>query len=498
MIGLEQRTRGSLAGHVRLAGGLALALLLAGCPSPRNEPPVDAEAVDTNVMRYDSRATTPEPAPRPTEMDAPAGCDQQACSLATKDGCCPAACTASSDADCSASCGNGVVESNETCDPPGSCPSSCLNRACTTFELQGSPAQCNVRCVETAPISVCKDGDGCCPPTCNASNDKDCLVTCGNGVKEGSETCDPLASCPGQCPPMGCQLRKLVNAGTCTAECVNDAVQTKCQGGDGCCPDACNANTDSDCTAKCGNNIKEPGEACDGDCPTSCPADGCNLRRLEGSGCGARCVSAGTQTQCRGGDGCCPGNCNANNDSDCNARCGNDVVESGEDCDGNCPTSCPDQNCRKRMLTGSGCHARCVDSGPVTACRSDGCGCGNGCNFRNDNDCPRECNGTERKCSSDRKTLLKCNGGVFDREPCSGTCFEAVDDGGPAGPRCGCKLVNCTCDGFVDFSQIGTGCGLQGIDNQNTCEDLGLGKCTSIGGRDTCTGGNPFFCPPLP
>ncbi|HSD88339.1 MAG TPA: hypothetical protein VLB44_12515, partial [Kofleriaceae bacterium] len=41
------------------------------------------------------------------------------------DGCCPATCTNATDSDCSASCGNGSVDPNETCDPPDSCPTAC-------------------------------------------------------------------------------------------------------------------------------------------------------------------------------------------------------------------------------------------------------------------------------------------------------------------------------------------------------------------------------------
>ena len=34
------------------------------------------------------------------------------------------------------------------------------------------------------------DGDGCCAPGCNATNDSDCTPICGNGVVEAGETCD--------------------------------------------------------------------------------------------------------------------------------------------------------------------------------------------------------------------------------------------------------------------------------------------------------------------
>src|SRR2546421_172082 len=46
------------------------------------------------------------------------------------DGCCPAGGTSGTDPDCSATCGNGVVDSGELCDTgiasgAGACPTSC-------------------------------------------------------------------------------------------------------------------------------------------------------------------------------------------------------------------------------------------------------------------------------------------------------------------------------------------------------------------------------------
>jgi hypothetical protein len=80
------------------------------------------------------------------------------------------------------SCGNGVVEPGETCDPPGSCPSSCGDgNACTTDTLIGDPWACSSSCSHT-PVTQCWDGDGCCPPGCNGNTDDDCSPSCGNDV----------------------------------------------------------------------------------------------------------------------------------------------------------------------------------------------------------------------------------------------------------------------------------------------------------------------------
>lgn len=254
------------------------------------------------------------------------------------DGCCPSGCDATSDNDCSASCGNGVLEPGETCDPPSSCPTACDDQnVCTTDTLEGSAANCNARCVFTA-ITTCQSGDGCCPSGCNANTDTDCSPLCGNSVVEPGETCDPPDTCPTHCDDQdACTDDTLEgSAANCNARCVYTAI-TACDNGDGCCPEGCNANTDTDCGAVCDNGILEPGEYCDpiSSCPTACDdEDPCTVDTLQGSAssCTARCQYAAISA-CTDGDGCCPGGCNANTDTDCSPVCGNGVVEAGEQCD---------------------------------------------------------------------------------------------------------------------------------------------------------------------
>ena len=103
-----------------------------------------------------------------------------ACDAETSDGCCPAGCTAASDIDCNPQCGNGVLEAAEQCDPRGTCPTVCPNRGCTTFALEGSAATCSAICVETGKLTACTSDDGCCPPGCSSSEDRDCLAICDN------------------------------------------------------------------------------------------------------------------------------------------------------------------------------------------------------------------------------------------------------------------------------------------------------------------------------
>ena len=76
-------------------------------------------------------------------------------SLAGGDSCCPAGATAAQDPDCSATCGNGSVEANETCDlaiaagQPGACPGEggCSDGDPCTQDVLLSARTCAATCV---------------------------------------------------------------------------------------------------------------------------------------------------------------------------------------------------------------------------------------------------------------------------------------------------------------------------------------------------------------
>jgi len=80
---------------------------------------------------------------------------------------------------------------------------------------------------------------------------------------------------------------------------------------------------------------------------------------------------------------------NAANSTPAGPNCGNGVIDAGETCDGNCPTSCNDTgSCSVGTLTGSpnACTAVCMYEA-VTACvNADGC-CPFGCSSADDSDC---------------------------------------------------------------------------------------------------------------
>lgn len=72
--------------------------------------------------------------------------------------------------------------------------------------------------------------------------------------------------------------------------------------------------------ATCGNGALDPGEACDGDCPTTCApsTDACAPVALVGTAaeCSATCATT-TISACADGDGCCPAGCDSTMDLDC-------------------------------------------------------------------------------------------------------------------------------------------------------------------------------------
>jgi uncharacterized protein YkwD len=175
------------------------------------------------------------------------------------DGCCPAGCTSADDSDCSAACGNGVIDPGETCDPPSSCPATCSDGdPCTMDSLTGSAENCNAACSYPA-ITTCSGGDGCCPAGCNSGNDSDCLPGCGNGVIDAGETCDPPSSCPATCDDGNSCTQDTMSgsAASCNVACAHTAI-TACTGGDGCCPSSCTPATDVDCSVDCRNDSTWP------------------------------------------------------------------------------------------------------------------------------------------------------------------------------------------------------------------------------------------------
>ena len=198
------------------------------------------------------------------------------------DGCCPEGEDATTDNDCDAVCGNGVLEDGEACDTAiaegfGACPTACDDGEDCTSNLLGDPGTCAAACSYpdiTDPI----DDDLCCPPGENPTTDNDCTTTCGDGVVTGIETCDTAiltgeGSCPTACDDLDvCTTDALVNAGTCRADCTETPIGPGPD--DGCCPAGADLGDDPDCPPSCGDGVITAPEACDDDNTTS--GDGCS------------------------------------------------------------------------------------------------------------------------------------------------------------------------------------------------------------------------------
>lgn len=204
-------------------------------------------------------------------------------------------------------CGNGVLDDGELCDTsiaedkPGACPTKCEDAAkCVPRGVSGT--RCQAQCVVLTP--TCMGGDGCCSGNCTQDNDSDCSPLCGDGMVQASkgETCDPGTG-------------EEDDAGMMSA------------------PKGVPCKTQADCDDH----------------------DACTTDVLTGSeqNCNADCSHAPI-TDAMNGDGCCPKDnpdVNANNDTDCQPMCGNNVHEGDEECDGGdgCTTDCKLKNTPEQM-----------------------------------------------------------------------------------------------------------------------------------------------------
>ncbi len=267
-----------------------------------------------------------------------------------------------------------------------------------------------------------------------------------------------------------------------------------------------NNDTNNIDPTKCGNGDLDPGEACDplidsgdGACPTSCEdAPACFTAVLTGDAatCTARC-EAGPVGCSATSDSCCSLGCDSESDPDCTNSCGNGVVEAGESCDGDCPTSCDDSNaCTTDTFTGSAdkCSFQCTNTSRTTCVGGDGC-CPAGCTSATDNDCSTTCG----------------NGMVDAGEVCDGNCPTACNDnnactkdtltGAAATCSAQCSSSNITsCQGGDGCCPVGctaavdsdctcnptTSCAAQGLTCGsifNGCANVSCGNC---GNGETC------------
>ena len=164
--------------------------------------------------------------------------------------------------------------------------------------------------------------------------------------------------------------------------CGNDVIEPgeACDGSDpGNCPTGV---CDPDCTCEdpvCGNNVLEVGEACDGSDPGNCPTGVCNPDcTCEDPVCGNNVLEVGEV--CDGtDDAACPGECTGA--CECPTTCGNGVCDAGEDatiCAADCGCAAPGA-CGVQAPDGCYCDEGCVGLGD---CCADSCSaCTIGCSL---------------------------------------------------------------------------------------------------------------------
>jgi cysteine-rich repeat protein len=278
-----------------------------------------------------------------------------------------------------AGCGDGVIDTGETCDPPNgiTCDSNCLSPGCGNGFLDPGeqcddgpgnsdvvPDACRTTCMlPTCGDGVTDSGEQCDPPD-GSLCDVDCsFLDCGNGVIDPGEDCDDGAgnndtipdACRTDCTDPACGDGVTDTSETCddggeSATCDDDCTAVVCPDG----------NTNAAAGEQCDDNNGVDGDGCDSNCTTT--------------GCGNSIVTAGEFCDDGGNSPTCDADCTAAacGDGFTNGAAGETCDDSGESatCDDDCTAVvCPDSNvneaageeCDDGNLTpGDGCNASCL------------------------------------------------------------------------------------------------------------------------------------------
>eukprot|EP01098_Paradermamoeba_levis_P001130 TRINITY_DN1127_c0_g4_i1.p1 TRINITY_DN1127_c0_g4~~TRINITY_DN1127_c0_g4_i1.p1 ORF type:complete len:317 (-),score=94.02 TRINITY_DN1127_c0_g4_i1:31-981(-) len=254
--------------------------------------------------------------------------------------------------DCTfAKCGDGVKDTTEQCDngrnnsnAPGACRLNCRLPAC------GDGIQ--------DPTEECDDGnilngDGCtsiCKKECgdgqlnfveqcdNGTQNSDTLpnscrtncrfASCGDAVVDSGEQCDNGTLLHGANPS---QCRSSCRAPRC-GDSITD-LNEQCDDGDQ--SNGANGPCSANCTLNCGNGKIEAGEECDdglfnSNAPNGRCRTNCKLRY-----CGDGIIDPEFDEQCDSAFGVNNTWCS----DKCIQRCGNGIIELGEECDNGCTNS---------------------------------------------------------------------------------------------------------------------------------------------------------------
>lgn len=177
--------------------------------------------------------------------------------------------------------------------------------------------------------------------------------------------------------------------------------------------------------------------------------------------------------------------------ADAGPLCGNGVIETGEICDGDCPTACVAPNaCTISTLTGSAttCDAMCMDTSIVACINGDGC-CPTACTSLTDDDCMPMCgNGIvetgeecDGNCPSSCTPPNSCTVSalVGDAATCDAVCMDTTITACTDGD--GCCPPACTTANDDDCNAV---CGNSLVEAGELCD----GNCpTTCMAPDACT-----------
>ncbi|MBU1535024.1 DUF4215 domain-containing protein [Myxococcota bacterium] len=409
-------------------------------------------------------------------------------------------------------CGDGIVSfSSEQCDDGNlidgdGCSSTCAPEP--GYVCMGSPSVCDGICGDNLVIGseVCDDGNNVDDPACSS----DCRSYCGDGVRNWShgEACDGALLGANTCTSIGMGFSGGVLA--CLADCQFDTTGcTTCgdgvaQGtetcddgntvnGDGC-SNACAVESGWDCTSGtcvpvCGDGERRGDEECDdGNLDADDGCDGDCLLETGWDCTSGVCVAICGDGLTLGTEECDDGNHVAGDG--CSAGC---VLESGWDCTtGECVAICGDgllrdnEECDDGNLdAGDGCSALCVheegwecDWGVCEPICGDGLvlgdeQCDDGNNVNGDG-CLATCVVEDGwACDGEPSTCVEsCGNGLLD-------AGEICDDGN-LDPDDGCA-PNChveagwICDGEPSVcEELQSLCGNGELDQGEACDDGNL------------------------
>jgi hypothetical protein len=225
------------------------------------------------------------------------------------DKCCPMGCNHGTDADCSPSCGDGVLTGSETCEPASKehpCPAlaDCDDGdVCTMDSVTGSAILCSAQCAHarmSRPFLDCADTDPCTDDTIVESTTA-CAYQCPHTRSEPTaapNNCVDDDPCTDDTPV----LSKTSCAYTCPHALVREG--TDCGGGRMCKADGRCENP----PARCGDGRVSPPEECDPQVPGWAGACGTDCRRTLYTECpcsgGAECISGMCTFSCHSATDC--------------------------------------------------------------------------------------------------------------------------------------------------------------------------------------------------